>query len=548
METPDPVQSVLVEELRALRARVAQLESELAAGVPSSPNATPFTPGESPWLVRDNFRTLFQSSPIPICITTLADGRFVEINASYLKLSGFGREELIGKTVVDLGMWHADNRAGWVAKLVAHGARQDEERKFYTRDGMTRDTLVNCEVIDFDGERCILAQFHDITERNQAEERARRQIQRLSAVHAMDLVLTSSMDLRLTLEIFLQHAITQLNVDAADILCLNPVTQTLEFFVGQGLRNPVPQRISLHSDQEDAGRAVLTRRTVHIPNLSESPNQTLHRSFLLVEGVRSYWGVPLIAKGQVKGVIELFTRAPLNPDPEWQNFMDTLAGQAAIAIDNAELFEDLQRSNVELSLAYDTTLEGWARALDLRDKETEGHTQRVVELAVQLAARMGLADAELIQLRRGALLHDIGKMGVPDAILRKPSALTESEWKIMRQHPVYAYEVLRDIPFLHAALEVPYCHHEKWDGGGYPRGLAGEEIPLAARIFAVVDVWDAITSTRAYRPPMPPQEARAYMEQQTGKHFDPTVVAAFLSMLDDPGQGTPVTGTVIGRE
>ncbi len=481
----------------------------------------------------DAFWTVFNSSPVPISITTLGEGRFVEVNSSYLKISGFTREELLGKTAADLGMWQAGNRAAWVAELERHGSLHDEERKFYTRDGGTRDTLVNHEVVELAGERCILSQFYDITERKRAEERSRRQIQRLSAVHAMDLVLTSSMDLRLTLEIFLQHAVSQLNVDAADILRLNTVSQTLEYFVGRGLRNPALQRVNMRMGEGNAGRALLTRRTVHIQNLSDSANQTRRMPFLLAEGLTCYWGVPLVAKGQVKGVIELFTRAPMSPDSEWQDFMDTLAGQVAIAIDNSELFENLQRSNVELSIAYDTTLEGWARALDLRDKETEGHTQRVVELAVQLGARLGLSDPELIQLRRGALLHDIGKVGVPDAILRKPAGLDEEEWKIMREHPSYAFEVLRHIPFLHGALDVPYCHHEKWDGSGYPRGLAGEEIPLAARIFAIVDVWDAITSDRAYRPAMPQHEARSYMEEQSGKHFDPAILIAFLSMLDD---------------
>jgi putative nucleotidyltransferase with HDIG domain len=181
-------------------------------------------------------------------------------------------------------------------------------------------------------------------------------------------------------------------------------------------------------------------------------------------------------------------------------------------------------------LAYDTTLEGWSRALDLRDKETEGHTQRVTEMTLQLARAMGITDEELIHIRRGALLHDIGKMGVPDRILLKEDKLSEEEWQLMRKHPVYAYELLSPIPFLRDALSIPYGHHEKWDGTGYPRGLKGEQIPLAARIFAIVDVWDALRSARPYREPWNEDQVREYLTQQSGKQFDPQVVAAFLNM------------------
>ena len=181
------------------------------------------------------------------------------------------------------------------------------------------------------------------------------------------------------------------------------------------------------------------------------------------------------------------------------DFLETLAGQAAITIDQTQLFEDLQRANLELIIAYDATIEGWARAMDLRDKETENHTRRVTELTLTLAKALGIKDSEILHIRRGALLHDIGKMGVPDNILLKEGKLTEEEWVLMRRHPQFAYEMLQPIKYLRQALDIPYCHHEKWDGTGYPRGLKGEQIPLAARIFAVVDVWDAITSDRPYR-------------------------------------------------
>jgi putative nucleotidyltransferase with HDIG domain len=248
------------------------------------------------------------------------------------------------------------------------------------------------------------------------------------------------------------------------------------------------------------------------------------------EGFVSYIAQPLISKGEVKGVLVIFQRRALTPDDEWLDFLEALAEQAAIALDNAALFENLQRANLELTLAYDATIEGWSRALDLRDQETEGHSQRVTTLAVRLAQVVGTSGDELLHIRRGALLHDIGKMGIPDSILLKPGPLTEEEWQIMRRHPTYAYELLLPIRYLRLALDIPYCHHEKWDGTGYPRGLQGEKIPLAARIFAVVDVYDALSSNRPYRPAWPPERVTAYLREQAGHHFDPAIVQAFLTL------------------
>ena len=187
----------------------------------------------------------------------------------------------------------------------------------------------------------------------------------------------------------------------------------------------------------------------------------------------------------------------------------------------------LEEAHQQLLLAYDKTIEGWSRAMDLRDKETEGHTQRVTQMSLKLAEAFGIHGEELLHIQRGALLHDMGKLGIPDAILLKPDKLDDAEWELMRQHPQMAYDMLYPIEYLHPALDIPYCHHEKWDGTGYPRGLKEEEIPLSARIFAIADVWDALTSDRPYREPWSEQKTLAYIRQQSGKHFDPRVVEAF---------------------
>jgi HD-GYP domain-containing protein (c-di-GMP phosphodiesterase class II) len=212
--------------------------------------------------------------------------------------------------------------------------------------------------------------------------------------------------------------------------------------------------------------------------------------------------------------------------------ISSIADIAANAIQRATLHDQTQKDAADLALAYDTTLEGWAHALELRDQETEGHSQRVVEMTLRLARSFGLNETELVNIRRGAILHDIGKMGIPDTILHKTGPLTDDEWAIMRKHPIYAYNLLAPIEHLRQALDIPYCHHEKWDGNGYPRGLRGEEIPLAARLFAVVDVWDALRFDRPYRSGWSEQKIYEYIRSQAGAYFDPQVARLFLETIE----------------
>ncbi len=358
-----------------------------------------------------------------------------------------------------------------------------------------------------------------------------RQLGHLQAIHRVDQAISANTDLRMTLTVLLEHVATQLQVDAADVLLLNPHTLTLEYAAGHGFRTRAP---TLRLGEGHAGCAALERRTVHIPNLAETGSAFVRASVLADEEFVEYHAVPLMGKGEVRGVLEMFHRSPQHVAPEWLDFLQTLAGQAAIAIENAQLFDHLQRSNLDLTLAYDATIEGWSLALDLRDKETEGHTERVTDMTMRLARAMGIADAELVHVRRGALLHDIGKLGVPDGILLKPGPLSEEEWVLMRRHPQLAHDLLAPITYLRPALDIPYCHHERWDGTGYPRGLKGEEIPLVARLFAVVDVWDALRSARPYREPWWPEEkVLEHICSAAGTHFDPQVVEVFLDLVHE---------------
>ncbi len=371
----------------------------------------------------------------------------------------------------------------------------------------------------------------EIGERKKAEQQIQRNLKRIKALHAIDMAITSSLDVRLTLDVLLDQVTTQLGVHAADVLLLSPYSHTLEYASGRGFNSVALQHTRLRVGDGHAGRALLERRVISIPNLAEAPGDLARSPMLERENFVAYCCVPLIAKGQTKGVLEIFNREPIDPDQDWLDFLETLASQGAIAIDNADLFQNMQRSNIELIRAYDDTLEGLSRALDLRDKETEGHTRRVTEMTLRMARSLDIGDEELVNMRRGALLHDIGKIGIPDHILLKPGSLTAEEHEIMRKHPVFAYELLSPIAFLRPALDIPYCHHEKWDGTGYPRGLKGEGIPLSARIFAVVDVWDALRSDRPYRPAWPEDKIREYLRDETGKYFDPKIAEEFLKLL-----------------
>lgn len=356
-----------------------------------------------------------------------------------------------------------------------------------------------------------------------------KQVERMGALRTIDIAIGSSLDLRFSLNIVLEQVVSQLGADAVSVLLLQ--LGRLEYVAGRGFHTQNIEATSLRLDEGHAGRAALESQIVHVEDLGADGESFKRRELLAQEEFVSYFAVPLIAKGEIRGVLEIFHRSMLKPSKEWLNFLDALGWQTAIAIDNALLFDGLKRSKTDLELAYEATIEGWSNALDLRDRETEGHTQRVTAMTLQLARAMDIREDQLISIRRGGLLHDIGKMGVPDNILLKPGPLTEEEWAIMRQHPQFAFNLLSPISYLQDALDIPYCHHEKWDGTGYPRGLSGSQIPLKARLFAVVDVWDALTSDRPYRKRWTKDEALKYIQEQSGKHFDPQVVEVFLRVM-----------------
>ncbi len=371
----------------------------------------------------------------------------------------------------------------------------------------------------------------DVTDHKAAEEELRNQVRRLASLRTIDMAISSSLDLHVTLNVVLEHVVNQLNVDAAVILLYEPKSNELVYAASRGFVTTGISHLRLKLGEDYAGQAALNRRTVSISNFEKSERTFSKGALLAEENFVSFYAVPLLAKGKINGVLEIFHRTPLNPKPDWLDYMETLAGQASIAIDSGQLFDGLQRTNNELLLAYDATIIGWSKAMDLRDRETEGHTERVTDLTIDLARAAGMTGDQIANIRRGALLHDIGKLGVPDSILFKPDKLTEEEWVIMRKHPQFAYDLLSPVEYLKPALDIPYCHHEKWDGTGYPRGLKGKEIPFEARLFAVVDVWDALCSDRPYRAGWPEPKVINYIHDQSGTHFDPKAVQLFMNFM-----------------
>ncbi len=478
------------------------------------------------------YRRLFEAAQDGILILDAKTGMIEDVNPFLIQMLGYSREEFLQKKLWEVGAFRdiKSSQESFEALQTNEYIRY-EDLPLKTKDGRLVDVEFVSNVYMVENERVIQCNIRNITDRKSAEEKVTRQLDHLTALRSIDRVIASNFDLRLSLEEILTHVTRELGVDAADILILNPHTFTLEYGAAYGFRTEGVRTAQVRMGESQAGRAALERKLVQISNLKDGVDHPLLTSYLSGEDFVCYYGMPLIAKGQVNGVLEVFHRSGLDPEPEWLDFFEALAGQAAIAIENVVLFENLQRSNSELTLAYDATIEGWSRALDLRDKETEGHTQRVTEITVKLARSYGVSEAELVQIRWGSLLHDIGKMGVPDGVLLKPAALTADEWSIMKKHPTFAYELLAPIRYLRLALDIPYCHHEKWDGTGYPQQLKGMLIPLAARIFSIVDVWDALRSDRPYREAWSKEKTHTYIHSLSGTQFDPQVVDVFMQFI-----------------
>lgn len=361
----------------------------------------------------------------------------------------------------------------------------------------------------------------------------------LDALKGVGSVINSSLGRKRVLEEVMDSLIKLMHAERGFLILRDPVDGKWKPETSRGIAhinlNEAAFKVSgtVVRKVADTGQPILTT------NAQEDPRFGGQESIIAFH-LRSILCAPLKLKDKLIGVLYVDNRVHTGIFQESDlSLITAFADQAAVAINNADLIENLKKTNfqlesayMELGIAYEATLHGWVSALDMRDKETEGHTQRVTLLTQRLARKMGVDRDTLEHIRRGALLHDIGKMAISDVILRKEGRLTPEERAIMQQHPVHAYKMLSPIEFLRPAIDIPHYHHEKWDGTGYPRGLKGEEIPFAARIFSVIDVWDALTSKRPYHEAKPHDEVRRHIQADSGKHFDPRVVEAFMEMDD----------------
>jgi PAS domain S-box-containing protein len=476
---------------------------------------------------------IFEHTRMGLAISDPESNQIDLANPAYAEMHGYRLDELINVPLENLypeDHLEEMNENLRISNSIGHHIFETAHRR---KDGSTFPVLIDSTTVsNSNGEKLyLIASVQDITERKISEMRIQRQLERLGALRKIDLAISSRLKLDETLDVLIDQVASRIQVDVVIVYMFNSEAGFLELAAGLGIQAADPAQMINFSQAPYAHQVIENRssRTItdidpaRLPFGLTNPDQTS----------LTYHGMPLMVQDEVIGVLETYHAHPCTHDQDAFDFLEALAGQAAIAIDNTNLYQGLQDTGQQLAEAYDATLEGWSKALELRDQETKGHSHRVTHLTLQLGKEMGLSDQDLIHIRRGTLLHDIGKMAIPDSILLKPGPLTEDEWRTMRLHPVYAYSMLKSVAYLKPALDIPYCHHEWFDGRGYPRGLAGKEIPLAARIFAVVDVWDALRSNRPYRPAWHVSEVRKYLRDQSGIQFDPNIVKRFLEIVSD---------------
>ncbi len=484
-------------------------------------------------------RAILEAIPVNLAVLD-ASGTIIAVNSAWEKFArenGDPQLRYTGAGINYLQVCHAAVMHGDVTaaeplagiQAVMHGNR-DQYTIEYPCHSPTEKRWYMMHVKPFQYTNGAIIIHSNVSERVLAQQHLERRAQEFLGLYETANMFSRHLDLEALLQAIVVRATLLLNAPSGAIYLYDAARSELHLTVTQQV--PVRVGVRLPVGQGVAGRVAQRRETMNVSNYGE---WDLRASELAEPEFGAMLAVPMIYNAELQGV--LCIAEPGDSRRQFSNsdarLLELFAVQAASAVHNATLFQELQNSHSDLFDAYETTLEGWSRALDLRDKETEGHTRRVAEMTITLARALGMNSQELVHVRRGALLHDIGKMGIPDSILLKPGPLTEQEWVVMRKHPTYARELLSPIEYLRPALDIPYAHHEKWDGTGYPRGLRAQEIPLAARAFAIVDVWDALSSDRPYRGAWEPGRVREHIRALAGTHFDPAIVPIFLALLDN---------------
>jgi GAF domain-containing protein len=432
---------------------------------------------------------------------------------------GYTPQELLTLTPLDLEPIVSDEQLAARHQELETKEISDYQTVYRCKSGQFIDVEVSSQKIVYDGKPAIMHIIHDITDRRQREHE-------LQAIASLSSALRTASGLKEMLPVIVNEIANLINCDCETIEIIDPQSGDAVVEAAYGMWEKL---IGQRQKSGTGMNAVIgaTRQPFLTSNLEKDARAFYHEWARY--GIIGCAGLPMVAQEKLIGFIWIGRKSEISRKE--LRLISAVTDIAANAIYRSTLHEQTQKTAAELAEAYETTLEGWAQALELREHETAGHSKRVIKYTVSLAKAFGYNGKDLINIRRGASLHDIGKMGIPDEILLKKGPLTAQEWKVMRKHPIYAYRLLSRIPYLTPALDIPYYHHEKWDGTGYPNGLKGTEIPLPARIFSVIDVWDALSSNRPYRKAWPPDQVVQYLKDQAGKQFDPDIVNTFINLI-----------------
>ncbi len=490
------------------------------------------------------YRTLVETLPDSVTVTD-TQGNITYNSAEARRFHGMPpASPAIGTTIFDwLSGESIDKGKETWQSLVANGYIWNAEVMLYKPDKTPYYAEINASSLR-DAQGTVIGyviNVHDVSERKRAELAIResealyrKRTAELETLFTLSTLLRQAQNASDVLQIAVNEVKRFIEVDSVVIALLDRKREN--FCIEHAAGGMVPEiGLTFSAQQESIPKQVVKSRQPYVTaDYTSDPNRVKGALMEISADRLPLACVPIQSEDEILGILAVARRC----SDQGQDFglsevrlLSTIGDMTGNYLSRVRLYEDLQRSNNLISAAYEDTIDALSRALDLRDRDTEGHTNRVIALALALARKLGMDHDQIVQVRRGAYLHDMGKIGIPDLILLKPSALTSEEWDIMRKHPQYTYDMLSHIEYLLPALDIPYCHHEKWDGTGYPRGLKGEQIPLAARLFAIVDVWDALTNERPYRHAWSQEKALQYIREQSGKHFDPAIVEIFLEII-----------------
>ena len=461
------------------------------------------------------------------------EGLITFVNPRLCQMVGFGHDEIVGSEIIH---FFSDKRKENVLRLwnnpeIYKGKVYESE--LLTKTGKIVHVAISTEPQDDESgnHTGLLAVITDISDRKAFEMNLKRKLLEISGLREIDNAILNQANYHGVVDTVLKQLKEHLHADGAAIYVLSPKSKSIDYASAFFLEKKYEFE-DLESDYDQMMQAAETKEGRQI--------NKIHNNFLVCDHLHDknfnvLYTMPIIINNMVHGLAEIAYLDNVELDAEWHNYFNALLTQTAVGISKIQLLEDLTESNTALKEAYDGIIKGWAKALELRDEETKGHSDRVYELSIKMALKNGFSGRKLEAFQRGALLHDIGKMGIPDNILLKPGKLSPEEWAIMKLHPELAYVLLSEIPFLKEAVEIPYYHHERWNGSGYPSGLKEKDIPLSARIFAVIDVWDALTSDRPYRKAWSIEKTKEYMINNKEILFDPELVDQFLDLLKEEG-------------